>query len=302
MAFLRLLAELRSPVMNQIMMAVSHMGNALVTVIIMSWFYLNVDKYIAACMSFAFYFSSLLAQALKVMIAAPRPWNLDTTFQPVSAAVSTATGHSFPSVHSQSTASLYGAVFYFYKKKNVRIFACVMIVLVCFSRMYLGCHTPLDVAAGAAIGLVISFITCRYFGPMIRKSRHEEVPELFLAVFAVVLIVLAALLYSNGAIDFHNSSDSFKTSGLVLGAAGGFYMEQHLIRFDPAGTLIQKILRFAIAMAGAAAIHLLLRKLSAASLAITCVEFGALGFWITGMTPLIAMRAGLFQLPHEDAA
>ena len=66
-----------------------------------------------------------------------------------------------------------------------------MIVLVAFSRMYLGVHTPLDVGVSVAIGVVLLLVLYPVFRDL------EAHPNRFYGFLAVLAVLLAAfLLYS----------------------------------------------------------------------------------------------------------
>lgn len=72
------------------------------------------------------------------------------------------TGYSFPSGHAVITSS--GAALMLalyrgsYKKLAVSIGLAVEAALVCFSRVYVGDHYPLDIAGGILLGVGVAFI------------------------------------------------------------------------------------------------------------------------------------------------
>ncbi len=71
----------------------------------------------------------------------------------------TLTSLSFPSGHAAGTTLLYGSVLVLLAHhprwyRRVLPFAVAMVVLVCFSRVYLGAHYFSDVLAGVSVGLI----------------------------------------------------------------------------------------------------------------------------------------------------
>ena len=72
------------------------------------------------------------------------------------------TGYSFPSGHAVITSS--GAALMLalyrgsYKKSIVSVGLATEAALVCFSRVYVGDHYPLDVAGGISVGVGVAFI------------------------------------------------------------------------------------------------------------------------------------------------
>ena len=95
-------------------------------------------------------------QFLKLAFRIPRPWVLDPDFQIVEAARADATGYSFPSGHTQNIVGTTASIFASRKEAWVRTVCIVLMVLVPFSRMYLGVHTPLDVGVAFLTALALA--------------------------------------------------------------------------------------------------------------------------------------------------
>ena len=96
--------------------------------------------------------SSLLNVGVKNLICRSRPNILQ---------LMEVTGYSFPSGHSMASMSFYGFAIYlccrFYKgkyKDSLIILLAILIVLIGFSRIYLGVHYTSDVTGGFAFGLL----------------------------------------------------------------------------------------------------------------------------------------------------
>jgi undecaprenyl-diphosphatase len=75
-----------------------------------------------------------------------------------------ASGPSFPSGHAIVAFAVAG-ILAPYLSRAWRIVAYLVAVAVCFSRMYLAAHNPLDVLAGAAAGLLIAAALNLLFAP-----------------------------------------------------------------------------------------------------------------------------------------
>lgn len=81
----------------------------------------------------------------------------------------TESGYSFPSGHSMTSTAFYGLIIYFIcaniKNKKLRYTLCallsILIIMIAFSRVYLGVHYASDVIAGALVSIayLICFIT-----------------------------------------------------------------------------------------------------------------------------------------------
>jgi membrane-associated phospholipid phosphatase len=106
-----------------------------------------------------------LANAAKVIANRPRP------YQVVADAVlrqSPAHGTSFPSSHTAVTVAVVIALVPFLPRALAWV-AIAYAVLVGWSRVYLGVHYPLDVLAGAGIGLAVGGLVLLALGVLLRR-------------------------------------------------------------------------------------------------------------------------------------
>ena len=191
MQLLYVLEQLRTPAVTKALSALTYFGGVygfMVLSIIVFW---CIDKRCGYFMLSLGFLGTVINQFLKILFRIPRPWVLDPSFEPVESAVADAGGFSFPSGHTQNVFATFGGVFVWTKKIWLKILCAVMIVLVAFSRMYLGVHTPLDVGVSVVIGIVLLLVLYPVFRDI---DRH---PNRFYGFLAVLAVLLAAfLLYS----------------------------------------------------------------------------------------------------------
>ena len=191
MQLLYVLEQLRTPAVTKALSALTYFGGVygfMVLSIIIFW---CIDKRCGYFMLSLGFLGTVINQFLKILFRIPRPWVLDPSFEPVESAVADAGGFSFPSGHTQNVFATFGGVFVWTKKTWLKILCAVMIVLVAFSRMYLGVHTPLDVGVSVVIGIVLLLVLYPVFRDI---DRH---PNRFYGFLAVLAVLLAAfLLYS----------------------------------------------------------------------------------------------------------
>ena len=157
MEFLYLLEEIRVPILNEFMLGVTHLGAEiafLVVAMILVW---CVDKRTGYYVMAVGFLGTITNQFMKLWFRIPRPWVLDEDFTILEQAREGASGYSFPSGHTQSAVGTFGALAYTTKRKLLRIGSIMVAILVPFSRMYLGVHTPLDVSVAAMIALILVF-------------------------------------------------------------------------------------------------------------------------------------------------
>ena len=101
------------------------------------------------------------SETLKILIARPRPGEiLSNAFL-----LKDMTGYSFPSGHSIAAFSAFTILGIKYGHLYFFIFLAVMVSI---SRIYLGVHYPLDVLAGALLGIIFALIVLRMEGKLIR--------------------------------------------------------------------------------------------------------------------------------------
>lgn len=187
--------------------------------------------------------------ALKATFCVYRPWIRNPEIRPLESVMSGATGYSFPSGHSSSVGGFYGGLIAAYRKnKPLCILFAVMIMLTMFSRLYVGVHTPQDVFAGAAIGIlaaVIVVLTDRFL------EKHPNKDWCILLAAAVMSAVLLPYLYfKNYPMDYVNGEllvdpvkmtvGGFKDPGRFFGVVLGWFVEKRFIRFEIKGSRVRK--------------------------------------------------------------
>lgn len=298
MEFLKFLAGLRTPVLDELMLIISDIGTPVAAAGILGWFYLNVNKKDAYGMSLGFYCSLVFAQGMKLIFRVPRPWILDPDFHASKRALSTATGYSFPSVHTQSTESLGTSILLTQKNKVLRRIAVCMMILVPFSRMWLGCHTPLDVGVGFLVGAALTFIMQKLWNA--HDGRLHGILIFFLLAFSGILLLLGFFLTGNGTVDFLLAKDSFESAGIAIGFAAGYLPEQKFIRFQNSGTTLQYAQRFIIAVLGMLLIEVIGRNISNVSAVLVTVRYALIGFYLTFVTPWICVRIHIAKTESQS--
>ncbi len=187
MEILHLLEHIRFPLLNELMLLITHLGEEipfLVAALILFW---CVDKYQGYYVLGVGLFGNMANQFLKITCQVPRPWVKDPTLNTLEAAKPEATGYSFPSGHSQTAVGYLGSIAQANKNKILRAVCIVFMVLVPFSRMYLGVHYPSDVLMGSGMALAMVAV----LKPLL-LDRHQNIPWFF---GAMLVLNAAYLLY-----------------------------------------------------------------------------------------------------------
>lgn len=249
MEFLRWLETIRTPIGDVLMSTVTHLGEETFFMVISLIFFWCVDKYRGYFLLFTGFCGTVCCQFLKILCRIPRPWVLDPDFTIVESARAEATGYSFPSGHTQCAVNVYGGIARSSKRRWVQIVGVVLVVLVSFSRMYLGVHTPKDVLVSLAIGVALVFLLY----PLIEKARTDArfmyVAIAIAMVLAVGNLLFVELFHFPADLDADNYAhaveNAWKLLAAVLGMCLIYPVERKWIRFDTRAVWWAQILKVA---------------------------------------------------------
>ena len=250
MGLLYLLEDIRIPVLNEFMLAITTFGEETAFLVIALILFWCVDKYLGYYVLSVGFVGTILNQFMKLWFRIPRPWVLDENFTILEQAREAASGYSFPSGHTQSAVGTLGSIAYTTKNKMLRIGAIVIAALVAFSRMYIGVHTPLDVG----VSILVAIILIVALKPMVLGSKQRYMPVLF----AIMLMLAAAFmcfveLYPFPAdIDEHNYASGIKNAYTLLGALIGlliaYIVDEKWLKFSTKAVWWAQVLKVAIGL------------------------------------------------------
>lgn len=232
MGFLYLLEKLRMPGLNAFMLLVTKLGEETAFLVMALIFFWCVDKKRGYLLMSVGFIGTMANQFLKMWFRIPRPWVLDENFTILEAAREAASGYSFPSGHTTSAVGTFGSIAVSAKHRRTKALCVTLAVLVGFSRMYVGVHTPADVLVGALTSLVLIFA--------LRKVCLEDKGMKFLltGMLAMAFGLLAFMeLYPFPAdTDAHNLESGLKNAYTMIGCLSAvaivYAVEKRYIRFD----------------------------------------------------------------------
>ena len=254
MGFLRLLAAGRTAVLDGFFSGLTYFGSELAfmaAALLMFW---CIDKRQGYYVFLVGAFGTICNQFLKLAFRIPRPWVLDPEFQIVEAARADATGYSFPSGHTQNIVGTTASLFACRKEKWVRIVCAVLMVLVPFSRMYLGVHTPLDV--GVSFVLALALAAALYPAFRTEQRAKKATPWILLT---------------------HGLKNAYTMMGALLGFLIVYFADEKKLRFDVHapfwGQVLKLVLGLALIVAIKAGLKPLLVTLFAGSQAESFVRY-----------------------------
>lgn len=289
MTFLWLLEGIRNPFLDKLMQFITYFGQELVIIAVICTLYWCVDKRFAYFLGFSYFTAGLAVQTLKITFRIPRPWILDPDFHAVKSAVSGATGYSFPSGHTQGATCLFFPLALKAKRKGVKLLCVFAFLIIGFSRMYLGCHTPKDVLVSMGLSLTITFLLWKYQSHLLDQTKYLKPVTILLVLSALLTALYAYILYSNDTISAKYAADCLKASGAGLGFAVGFYIERTRLHFDlhKEQRLFHKILKVVFGLLIAFLIKECLPLLIGTSILAKSLKYFILVMWVLVIYPCI---------------
>lgn len=247
MQLLYLLESIRVPFITELMLLITHFGEEtafLVAALIVFW---CLDKNRGYYLMGVGFCGTIVNQFLKLLCRVPRPWVLDPDFHAVEGAIPEATGYSFPSGHSQSAVGTFGGLALTGKNKILRWIFIAIAVLVPFSRMYLGVHTPADVLVGSLCAVVLIFLM-RYLS----EGRHVGATLIGMAVLSVLYWVFAQFLIDPTQMDAYNYSHGVQNAYTLMGAIFGmvivYFVDKKWLNFPVKAVWWAQILKVALGL------------------------------------------------------
>ena len=256
MDFLYLLQKIRVPGLNELMLAVTELGGEMPFLVIALIVFWCVDKRRGYYVLSVGFLGTLTNQFMKLWFRIPRPWVLDPNFTILEQAREAAYGYSFPSGHTQNAVGTFGALVVTTKTKLVRYIALALAVLVPFSRMYVGVHTPADVLVAAAIA-VCFLLALR---PVVFDWDGKYIPILLISMTALAAAFLCFVEFwpFPADIDPHNLESGIKNAYTLAGSLTGliivYFVDEKYLRFDTKAVWWAQIVKVALGLLAVLAI------------------------------------------------
>lgn len=290
MDFLRFIAEFRTPAGDYFFQGITYLAQELLVVAFICWFFWCGNKKLAYQMGFSYFLSGLTIQGLKIALCIPRPWVLDPSFQPVESAIPGATGYSFPSGHTQSGTAFFTTLACSTHKKKLRLLCVLGFLLIGFSRMYLGVHTPADVLTSMVISFILTSLICYFWKYFESDTSHDLLVSMVFSILTILLLIYDIRRVQMGVINIHNAMDCCKACGAGLAFSIGYYIERRHLNFVPPVTMKGKLIRFLAGLAVAAALEFGLKAILPTQLPTAYLRYFLIVLWIIVIYPLIFTR------------
>ncbi len=211
---LKFFQSIRNPILNAFFLILTISTEVPVIVILTAIMYWCINKKYGQKLLFTLIPNIVINTGIKEFVKAPRP--IGTTGLE-SLRVSTATGYSFPSGHTQTATTFWTSLIIIFRKKWIHILGSVMILGVGLSRLYLGVHWPIDVICGWIFGILFTVLFSKIFD-IVDKNKNYKLLPLVLIPFIIFIFIVKSESY-------------IKMFGLLVGFVLGYIIEDKFIKF-----------------------------------------------------------------------
>lgn len=205
----QIVVSLRTPLLNKLMLLVTLTGNwqmvvwgSVLTLVLLI---IAQKKHYLIALLLSDISALIFIVFVKNLVGRSRP--------PVAYAIITEQGFAFPSGHAYFGVVFYGLLVYFlirhfeqkWLKSGIYLLGSIYILILAFSRIYLGVHWFTDVIAGLSFGVIWLFVIMSYVEHKIRfyKAKYQSVNQKLIQIILGIIIVLWFLelfwLYQNNS-------------------------------------------------------------------------------------------------------
>lgn len=249
---------------------ITMLGEEWFFIILFAIFFWCFNKSFGYKLAFICLTSAAINTIIKEIVKLPRPIGYEGI---KSIRVETAEGYSFPSGHTQQSSSLFATLMIEFKKKWLYFIGVLGILLVGFSRMYLGVHWPSDVIGGLIIGILWTMIAIKIFD----WSKDRGNPML-LGVFVIPMIILML---------FFQTATYYKVVGTLLTLWIGYIIDDKYFSFVTKAVWWKQILKLVIGFLGLILIKVYVKKLLPLTIYSDFLRYALMGIWMTVISPII---------------
>jgi membrane-associated phospholipid phosphatase len=265
--------SMRSPIVDAIFWIGSFLGEEEFFFLLFATLFWAIDMRVGLRIGIIFLISVYLNSLAKVLIAHPRPYDLDPS---VGLGVRPGLGYGIPSGHAQSAVVIWGGLAAWRRTTAAWIGAIVLAALIGISRVYRGVHFPTDVLGGWLLGAVILFAALNYAqGIAAAIGRWPLAGQLAFAIAGPA--VLAAVFPDRGAVT---------ATGALAGAGCGIAIALRHLPLESGRTLWQRGLRLLLGLFILFVLYVGLKMVfpgeaRSLHLVFRFVRYVLLGLWVT---------------------
>ena len=293
-----------SSTVRAIFKAITYLGEDIVLIAMIAFFYVVYDKRFAKNLAFSLLSSTYLNGIIKDALKDPRPSsNIDLTAEHGF----TETTYGFPSGHSQNAVATWGYLAYEMKGQSKlkpflpSLICSIIIFFIAVSRIVIGVHDMNDIVGGTLIGILflLAFV---YIEPLLTEKIQplSLTMKMVLAIIAsIVLLLVGILLFPYaGYGDFVTTATPYdyagpyaQVAGAILGLSIGYLLEGEYVKYDPSAlNTKQKLINLVIGMVILLVVFFLLEYVLKINVVTRFIRYALISFILTFVVPLLFVK------------
>jgi len=271
--------------LDPLFQAITSLGDQYALLLLLPALLWCLDKRRGLQMALLVLLSAYLNSALKYLFQIPRPFAVSPAVQPKV----TAPGYAFPSGHAQVAATVWPTLARSFGPWWTILPAAALVLLISFSRVYLGVHYPQDVVAGMAVGTLLTLLYLR-LQPSLEARLAELSIVLQVALAAALALVMILLL---------PTEEALQAAPVLVGLVAGHLLEERWIDFRPTPGALRSVERLALGLAVLAGVFWGLRALLPSEGVpelvglLSALPYACVGLGATLLMPWLFVRLGL---------
>ena len=275
--FINIVQQIHGPVLDSIFNIITFLGTDRFYLLLLPLIFWCVDLRLGARLAVILLLSVYFNFYLKDLLQQPRHFDIDPSVQ-----LSDTQGYGLPSGHAQSSAVVWGFIATRINKTWFRMVAILLVILIGFSRIFLGVHFPTDVLAGWVVGVIILGVYL-----IARPVLERKLLELSLGMQILVALFLPLVLMA-----IHPIEGTIFPMAILAGTGVGLTLTRRFVPFVVTGPWWQRTLRFLTGGSVVFALYLGIRVVfssegSVLYLILGYLGYGLIGMWITFGAPLL---------------
>lgn len=270
--------------------ALHAMGGEMFFLVVLLLIYWSINRHLGIRLIVALILAGTLNSVLKDVFQRPRPFMVSDLVVPLQQEVN----YGIPSAHVMVGLVVWGYAALFIKRRWLYWTVALFVIVMAWSRMYVGVHFPQDVIAAALFGFVLLLLYARAVEPVATRWQHLN-PYLrigLLALVGVITVIIAG-----------RDRNALALAGILIGAGPALELELRYANFSNAGPPTQRMLRYAIGIALTLALFLGLRVLFGAlaeegtplGIGLRLLRYAVTTLFAFFIWPWLALRCGLAQ-------
>lgn len=283
--FIIMIQQMSTPLLDSFFRVITSLGEESFYLLLFSFLIWCVDFYLGIRVGIIFLLSLYVNSGVKEIFQQPRPFDILPEIQKAHAY-----GYGFPSGHAQSSLVVWWsiAIAYWKKQTRIRYLSVLLILLIGFSRIYLGVHFPTDILGGWLFGGLILGLSYFIFSNIKLDFIQKN------TIFKIIGITLFPVIL----LKIQSSPDIISGVAALTGVGYGLLIFSSSIGGIRPGSWLQRFFSFLLGIIGIGILYLGL-KLMLPSEGQPFYQFCRffryllLGMWISFGAPWLFIRMRL---------